>query len=165
MGAHVFRQVARLGEGLATGGADVGAAAGMGEHVSRQAVGARKGLTAGGAGVGAVAGMGAHVSRQFARALAGLATDRALDKVDLALRCTATPLARLSRASTPSFGRRILPPALASVHRPITLHRFVTWRETELVKTLKNNLLTHFILFYFANPPIPYLPASSYDDT
>ena len=34
--------------------------------VSRQAAGTREGLAAGGAGVGAVAGMGTHVHRQVA---------------------------------------------------------------------------------------------------
>ena len=57
----VSRQGAGVREGLAAGGADVGAPAGMGLHVSCQVAGHREGLTAGGAGVGAVAGMGAHV--------------------------------------------------------------------------------------------------------
>ena len=38
----------------------------MGAHVYRQAAGHREGLAAGGAGVGAVARMGAHVYRQAA---------------------------------------------------------------------------------------------------
>ena len=55
---HLFavpRQVAGLREGLAAGGAGVGAVAGMGAHVPRQVAGLREGLAAGGAGVGAVA--------------------------------------------------------------------------------------------------------------
>ena len=39
MGTHVLRQVAGLREGMTTGGADVGAVAGMGAHVSRQVAG------------------------------------------------------------------------------------------------------------------------------
>ena len=44
MGAHVYRQVAGLREGLAAGGACVGAVAGMGAHVFRQAAGLEKAL-------------------------------------------------------------------------------------------------------------------------
>jgi len=94
----------------------------MGAHVFRQADGVREGLAAGGAGVGAVAGMGAHVPRQAAGFREGLAADRAVDTVDLFTRCTAPRFARRSRASTPSFGSRLLPPPLASAHRAITLH-------------------------------------------
>ena len=36
MGAHVHHQVARLREGLAAGGTDVGAVAGMGADVHRE---------------------------------------------------------------------------------------------------------------------------------
>ena len=60
-------EVARLRKGLAAGGADVGAVAGMGAHVYRQVGRLREGLAAGGAGVGALAGMDAHVCRQVAR--------------------------------------------------------------------------------------------------
>ena len=59
-------QVARPREGLAAGGADVGAVADMGAHVCRQTAGLREGHAARGTGVGAVAGVGAHVCRQVA---------------------------------------------------------------------------------------------------
>ena len=62
----VSLQAAGLREGLAAGGARVGAVSGMGAHVYRQVAGQREGLAAGGAGVRAVAGMGAHVTRQVA---------------------------------------------------------------------------------------------------
>ena len=136
---HVFavlRQVAGLREGLSTGDAGVGAAAGMDSLVHRQAAGRGEGLSAGGAFVGAVAGVGAHVPRPVAGLRAGLAADRALDKVDLVPRCTAPPLARRSRASTLSFVSRLFPAPLACAHRATTLHVCLDF-ETVLVKPLK----------------------------
>jgi len=73
MGAHVSHQVAGLREGLAAGLACVGAGAGMGAHVGSQGAGHREGLAASGAGVRADAGMAAHVHRQVAGLREGLA--------------------------------------------------------------------------------------------
>jgi len=73
MGAHVCLQAAGLREGMTAGGAGVGADAGMGSHVCRQVAGLREGMAAGGAGVGADAGMGSHVCRQVAGLREGMA--------------------------------------------------------------------------------------------
>ena len=112
----VSRQAAGLREGLAAGGADVGAVAGMGALVSRQVTGLREGHAAGGAYVGAFAGMGAHVLRQVAGVRASLAAYGALED-ELAPRPALSPLARPSRTSTRSFARVIFLPPLASGHR------------------------------------------------
>ena len=69
----VLLQAVRPREGLVTGGADIGAVAGMDAHVCGQVDGCREGVAAGGADVGAVAGMGAHVCRQAAGRRASLA--------------------------------------------------------------------------------------------
>ena len=73
----VPRKGAGVREGLAAGGAYVGAIAGMDTHVCCQVAGAREGLAAGGADVGAIAGMGAHVGRQAAGVREGLEIGRA----------------------------------------------------------------------------------------
>ena len=62
----VPRQAAGFREGLATGGAGVGAVTGMGALVSLQVARHPEVPAAGGAGVGAFAGMSAHVYRQVA---------------------------------------------------------------------------------------------------
>ena len=111
----------------------------MGAHVPRQVGRLREGLTTGGAFVGAVACVGAFVFRQFVGRRAGLATDRALDKVDLAPRCAAPTFAQ-RRIFTPFSDRRLLPAPLASAHRAITLHLFRR-PETVLVKTQKIKLV------------------------
>ena len=118
MGALVSRQVTRVREGLATGGAGVGAVAGVGEHVSRQAIGAREGLAAGGASVGAVAGMAAHMSRQLAGRRAGLCAEDALVD-ELTPHPAPPPLARPSRVSTRSLTRGPFHPPLAPDHRHV----------------------------------------------
>ena len=62
----VRRQDHELREGLAAGGASVGAVTGMNEFVPRQIARLRKGRAAGSAGVGAVARMSANVLREGA---------------------------------------------------------------------------------------------------
>ena len=66
MGANVFCQGTGVREGVAAGGAGVGAVSSMCSHVCRQVTGLPEGLAAGGAGVGAVASMGTDVLRQAA---------------------------------------------------------------------------------------------------
>ena len=85
MGAHVLRQAAVLRESRATGGADVGAVAGMGAHVDRQVAGCREALAAGGA----------------------------LEDA-LAPRLSPAPLAQPSRSTTHYFTRRLFNCSLTS---------------------------------------------------
>jgi len=83
----VPRHMARPGEGLATGVADVGAVSDVGALVCREVAGPREGLAAGGADVGAVAGMGAHVVRQVAGPREGLTAGGAGGIFDLTCGC------------------------------------------------------------------------------
>jgi len=82
----------------------------------RQVARRREGLAAGGAGVGADTGMSARVYRQAAGRRAGLAADGAR-QVEIATRPAPPPLAQRSRAPSRSFSRRLFLPLLASDHR------------------------------------------------
>ena len=90
------------------------------DTVPREAAGRREGHATGGAGVGAVAGMGAHVFRQVARPRASFTADRAL-KDGLAPRPASPLLDRPCNNSARSFARIFSLP-LASDHREINLH-------------------------------------------